>query len=668
MKQLLILSIHLFLLTQVSGNELIRTTNDLNSDIIVSALSPETAPDLNLIAKINNNELHFTTTDNRPCLGFQFSFLYDTTVLQIEEIEVLGDPDPINYNEIIKGRYIVLFLSSPDTPIDLSQQNTVVKLKFTKAVPDINLNSFLLSSCTELEAIFVEGDSFVGTGISCNLAVANDDCNVTSDCDEDHVAPIIECGYSEIITRINEAGNFEISASDFRNRIHDNCAINKQIKVWLSLQNDPNAEIKTKITFDSEAEPQQTVYLFARDGNENTSTCAVQLILGEPDPFEHVDTLFILKETVDGIAMQPDQTADITGLGCDGELVSCDSGLNIVNCDRWVHADSQKTKTDLAQLLKPVKHECISISEEIIHWIDSVDHLLPPKRSLLINSTTSKTYTDIPIGSYQIAYQWIYSNRTCSKSLTRNLSIQGSCEDPLNIQLKTEIIHRSDYEILFPEDLTLTSEAFDAINMDSLSYSLQISDDEFELVGIHYEDIHLDKHGHTLIQRTWTAIDWCIFYPPIPENSVEVYLGSPGPDSMGMDCDYRYLKDGGDGVMQYRQNIIIAKPLVFESKINVQTSIPKNRVEKNVKIKPNVTIHPNPLLQESLISYENESNDHSVGLSIYSPDGRLIFSDVKETHSNSEWLIRRHLFPNTGVYLVKVQSNFHALTKKIIVQ
>ena len=127
---------------------------------------------------------------------------------------------------------------------------------------------------------------------------------------------------------------------------------------------------------------------------------------------------------------------------------------------------------------------------------------------------------------------------------------------------------RSDFEVLFPADVEIecTDEmagelsGLDADAITALAGTPEVHDDECELIGISYEDQRIEKIDESCykILRTWTVIDWCKFDPDKDKRGPDVIVDDRmmATDYEGdRSCIYRYLKDGGDGYVQYLQVI-----------------------------------------------------------------------------------------------------------------
>ena len=119
--------------------------------------------------------------------------------------------------------------------------------------------------------------------------------------------------------------------------------------------------------------------------------------------------------------------------------------------------------------------------------------------------------------------------------------------------------HRSDFEVVFPADLTVNCDSDFNLSPDDPSVGRpMIMDDECELVGVNYSDERFDVIPDACykIVRTWKLIDWCKFNPNEHDREAEVIVDDRlVADPLNRYCVYRNLKDDGDGFMTYTQII-----------------------------------------------------------------------------------------------------------------
>ncbi|MCB9318022.1 MAG: VWA domain-containing protein [Lewinellaceae bacterium] len=146
-------------------------------------------------------------------------------------------------------------------------------------------------------------------------------------------------------------------------------------------------------------------------------------------------------------------------------------------------------------------------------------------------------------------------------TLTRSWTVEDGCGNSSTAHQSIHVLPRSDFEVIFPADVTVTCEEPGSLEAELNGAGAPlITDDDCELIGIHYEDeiYEVSGAGCYQIQRTWKVIDWCVFnadqnlhHPAYPDVIVDdrVYAGSDRK------CVYRYLKDNGDGYMLYTQLI-----------------------------------------------------------------------------------------------------------------
>jgi hypothetical protein len=118
--------------------------------------------------------------------------------------------------------------------------------------------------------------------------------------------------------------------------------------------------------------------------------------------------------------------------------------------------------------------------------------------------------------------------------------------------------HRSDFEVMFPQDVTQYCTNGDNNLGPDVTGRPMIMDDDCELVGVNYTDVRYDiiPDACYKIVRTWTLIDWCKYDPNKSNRDGEVIVDDRFvADPTSRYCTYRKLKDEGDGYMTYTQII-----------------------------------------------------------------------------------------------------------------
>ncbi len=146
---------------------------------------------------------------------------------------------------------------------------------------------------------------------------------------------------------------------------------------------------------------------------------------------------------------------------------------------------------------------------------------------------------------------------------------------------KLKILHRSDFEVVFPKDIETTCvDNPSQFNNPTGENFPKIFDDECEHVGISFSDQRYDIVSDACykIVRTWKVIDWCAYDPDqhyrskdyIADTAVE-FRAAPDKYSERF-CQFRYLKDNGDGYILYTQ-IIKVKNTVAPTITRVDSTI-----------------------------------------------------------------------------------------------
>lgn len=135
---------------------------------------------------------------------------------------------------------------------------------------------------------------------------------------------------------------------------------------------------------------------------------------------------------------------------------------------------------------------------------------------------------------------------------------------------KLRVLHRSDFEILFPRDLDTNciSNPIPFNNPTGENYP-KVFDDDCEHIGISFQDQRFDIAAGACykIVRTWKIIDWCV-YDPNQSNKSKDYIVDTSAEfravwdkKLDRFCQFRYLKDNGDGVIVYNQIIKVVNTI-----------------------------------------------------------------------------------------------------------
>ena len=143
--------------------------------------------------------------------------------------------------------------------------------------------------------------------------------------------------------------------------------------------------------------------------------------------------------------------------------------------------------------------------------------------------------------------------------IQRTWTIRDTCGNPLTVSQKIIVRHRSDFEVIFPEDKTVTCDFLNRTDTSTRGAGKpSISDDDCEQIGVTYKDeifTIVDSACYKIV-RTWTLIDWCIFDPNQHTHRPDVIVNdSLRANNTNRSCVYRNLKDNNDGYMQYVQII-----------------------------------------------------------------------------------------------------------------
>lgn len=141
--------------------------------------------------------------------------------------------------------------------------------------------------------------------------------------------------------------------------------------------------------------------------------------------------------------------------------------------------------------------------------------------------------------------------------LKRTWTIKDKCGLEVTVDQKIITRHRSDFEVMFPEDVTVYCDSDSSLSP-ALTGRPMVMDDECELVGQNYIDTRYDivPDACYKIIRTWKVLDWCKYDPNQHDRYPEVIVDDRAvADTLNRFCVYRKLKDDGDGYMIYTQVI-----------------------------------------------------------------------------------------------------------------
>jgi len=139
----------------------------------------------------------------------------------------------------------------------------------------------------------------------------------------------------------------------------------------------------------------------------------------------------------------------------------------------------------------------------------------------------------------------------------RTWTIKDKCSTNITCEQKIITRHRSDFEVEFPQDITVNCVLSESLTPDVTGRPI-IMDDDCELVGVNYEDVRYDIMPDACykIVRTWKLIDWCKYDPNAHNRYPEVIVDDRKvANPTERFCVYRHLKDDGDGYMTYTQII-----------------------------------------------------------------------------------------------------------------
>ncbi|MBK9928620.1 MAG: CHRD domain-containing protein [Saprospiraceae bacterium] len=148
----------------------------------------------------------------------------------------------------------------------------------------------------------------------------------------------------------------------------------------------------------------------------------------------------------------------------------------------------------------------------------------------------------------------------CSEGwIQRTWTIKDKCGNSVTAIQKIIVKHRSDFEVIFPEDKVVTCDFLNKTDTSTAGAGAPIiSDDECEQVGVRYADeiFTVEDGACYKIVRTWTLVDWCIYDPNQHNHYPDVIVDDRlRANTSNRSCVYRNIKDNNDGYMTYVQII-----------------------------------------------------------------------------------------------------------------
>lgn len=272
----------------------------------------------------------------------------------------------------------------------------------------------------------------------------------------------------------------------------------------------------------------------------------------------------------------------------------------------------------------------------------------------------------------------------CGKGwLQRVWTFRDHNHNELKRSQKIIVNHRSDFEVVFPKDTTLTLTGTPGSQIQVLEYPM-IDDADCESYGISYEDQAFDlsmDSGFKVI-RTWTIQDWCLFSAIEPgKHQMDIIVDDRWiADPVKRPCTYRYLKDGGDGQIKYNQVIFVRSqknPAYVKSNLiwkneELQHS-PLGPVIQNQLINPTsdhfklFQNQPNPFSNETWI-YFKTTGDEPFNFEIRDLNGKVILKKVfPKQHGIQSMRLFRSEFHTAGIYFYSLCQGKYQATRKLMV-
>ena len=193
-------------------------------------------------------------------------------------------------------------------------------------------------------------------------------------------------------------------------------------------------------------------------------------------------------------------------------------------------------------------------------------------------------------------------------TITRRWSLTGSCNQRFVVSQRLIYKPKADFEVLFPKDVWIDCSAKlikDSIELWKRFGYPVVHSNSLDCMEITYKDslISSNKVDYCLLtQRVWKIIDLTHYDPSGPKTDY-ILNDTSVADNTNRFCVYRNLKEGGDGIMYYRQIITYVDlvPPVF----NIEDTIVNgsNCIAPSFNIKINISDDCTP--DEVLFSFHS---------------------------------------------------------------
>ncbi len=244
--------------------------------------------------------------------------------------------------------------------------------------------------------------------------------------------------------------------------------------------------------------------------------------------------------------------------------------------------------------------------------------------------------------------------------IKRSWNVKDRCGNAVTVDQKIVTKHRSDFEVMFPEDKVTVCDNKEDVSPEAIGKPI-VMDDECELVGVNYEDQRFDivPDACYKIVRTWRIVDWCKFDPGLTSRGQDVIVDDRVvADTVKRPCVYRHLKDNGDGFITYIQIIVIKDTIapvitclddtvcIFSENCELPTvSIPFSATDNCTsadRISYRWELNENPSASDLLAraynksSIDKKSSASVASLSIVQPQGKSLVTVIAEDNCGNE--------------------------------
>lgn len=180
----------------------------------------------------------------------------------------------------------------------------------------------------------------------------------------------------------------------------------------------------------------------------------------------------------------------------------------------------------------------------------------------LFNATWIDNCTVAHVDSSEITEVADPALAPCDKKYKRTYTATDACGNTRSATQFVTVLHRSDYEIEFPQDVMfecVNDSIFSSPTLENNGHGAgypHVLESDCEHVGISYTDQVFEQSEDACykIVRKWKVYNWCVFNVQYPTTNDNITLGSYYSSVRNSNIP-NIFRDGGDGYMEYTQII-----------------------------------------------------------------------------------------------------------------